>query len=226
MGGIVSVDADDDDRDLLAEQIDYYRAVAGEYFDGQLDEPGGDELVAAVDEFAPAGDVLEMACGPGTWTPQLLRYAATVTAVDASPEMQTLAKQRVAQDLDRVRFLQADLFSWLPERRYDVVFMGFWVSHVPWDRFADFWSRVEQSLVPGGRVLFVDDAYRTDKELIEGEASATIQRRLRDGTAHRAVKVPHTVEGLEQELSALGWDIRVHATRGPFYWGAGGRATN
>lgn len=219
------VDADGDDRDLLADQIGYYRAVAGEYLDGALDEPGGDELVAAVDGFAPSGDVLELACGPGTWTPQLLRYATSITAVDASPEMLALARQRVEQDLDRVRFLQTDLFSWLPQCRYDVIFMGFWVSHLPQSRFADFWGRVEQSLAPAGRVLFVDDAHRTDEELIEGEASSTIQRRLRDGTPHRAVKVPHTGRGLEHELSALGWNIQVHPTRGPFYWGDGGRAT-
>ncbi len=215
---------DTSDDELLAEQIDYYRAVADEYLDGGLDEPGGDELEQAIDDFAPAGDVLELACGPGTWTPQLLRHASSVTAVDASPEMLALAMQRVGPDLSRVQFLRDDLFSWQPRRRYDVVFMGFWISHVPATRIADFWARVELSLVPGGRVLFVDDAYRTSEELIEGEASTTIRRRLRDGTAHRAVKVPHTVEGLEQQLTALGWDIRVHATRGPFYWGAGGRA--
>ncbi len=214
-----------DGEGLLAEQIEYYRAVAEHYFDGRLDEPGGEGLAAAVEAFAPAGDVLELACGPGTWTPQLLRHAATVTAVDASPEMLALAGDRVAEDLDRVRFVVADLFSWRPERRYDVVFFGFWISHVPWERFTDFWGRVERSLAPGGRVLFLDDAYRTEDELIEGEASSTIQRRLRDGTAHRAVKVPHTPEGLERKLAPLGWDIRVHRTAGPFYWGAGGRAT-
>lgn len=47
--------------ELLAEQVAYYRAVAPEYFDGQLDVPGGDELVAAIEDFAPRGDVLELA---------------------------------------------------------------------------------------------------------------------------------------------------------------------
>ena len=180
--------------------------------------------MSALESFAPTGEVLELACGPGTWTPQLLRHAATVTALDASPEMLALARDRVVRDLERVRFVQADLFSWRPDRRYDAVFMGFWISHVPPERFADFWACVADALVPGGRVMFVDDAYRTPEELIEGEASSTIQRRLRDGTPHRAVKVAHSVDGLERDLASLGWAIRVHPTGGPFYWGAGGRA--
>ena len=41
-----------DDQQLLTEQITYYRAVSGEYFDHRIDEPGGDELAAAV-EYSP-----------------------------------------------------------------------------------------------------------------------------------------------------------------------------
>src|SRR6266511_3494592 len=29
------------------------------------------------------------------------------------------------------RFIRADIFEWVPDRRYDVVFFGFWLSHVP-----------------------------------------------------------------------------------------------
>lgn len=211
------------DEVVLAAQIEYYRAVAREYFDGQLDEPGADELIAAVEKHAPRGTVLELACGPGTWTPLLLRRASIVVAVDAAPEMLELARARVTADRDRVQFVQADLFHWQPDRRHDAVFMGFWLSHVPWDRSAAFWQLVDRCLLPGGRVLFVDDAYRTDEELVEGPASTTIRRRLRDGTPHRAVKVPHEAETLQRELTELGWDITVHQTRGPFYWGTGRR---
>ena len=130
---------DDELTTLLAEQVAYYRARAPEYLDGALHAPGGDELKAALDAFAPRGEVLELACGPGSWTPRLLHYAASVTAVDASPEMLALAHERVGDD-DRVRFVCADLFTWRPERRYDVVFFGFWLSHVPLERFAAFWA--------------------------------------------------------------------------------------
>jgi SAM-dependent methyltransferase len=204
---------------LLHEQIGYYRAVAQEYQDHALPFSGGDELSAALDQFAPTGDVLELACGPGLWTDQLLRHATTVTAVDASPEMLAIASTRV--NSERVRFLRGDIFTWRPDRGYDVVFFGFWLSHVPLERFDSFWALVADCLKPGGRVFFVDDGYRTPDELIEGESSSTIRRRLHDGTTHRAVKVPHNPADLERRLAKIGWRVRVASTTGPFFWGAG-----
>jgi 2-polyprenyl-3-methyl-5-hydroxy-6-metoxy-1,4-benzoquinol methylase len=204
--------------ELLDAQVAYYRAVAHEYEDHALPFAGGDELSAALDAFQPSGAVLELACGPGIWTRHLLRHAATVTAVDASPEMLAIASTRV--DSDRVHFVRANIFEWEPDQRYDVVFFGFWLSHVPLERFDSFWALVADCLEPGGRVFFVDDAYRTPDELVEGESSSTIRRRLNDGTAHRAVKVPHDPVDLEQRLAAIGWRVKVTPTSGPFFWGA------
>jgi demethylmenaquinone methyltransferase/2-methoxy-6-polyprenyl-1,4-benzoquinol methylase len=217
---------DDELETLLAEQVAYYRARAPEYAGGaipELDEQeltaGGHALNAKIDAFAPTGDVLELACGPGTWTERLLRYATTLTAVDASPEMLALAAEKVGDQ--RVRFIHADLFAWRPDRTYDVVFFGFWLSHVPLERFESFWAMVATCLRAGGRVLFVDDAFRTDDELIEGPDSATIRRRLNDGTAYRAVKVPHTPATLERRIAELGWRITVEQMPGPFFCGTG-----
>ncbi|MEV0716929.1 class I SAM-dependent methyltransferase [Asanoa sp. NPDC050611] len=209
-------------RELLDEQAGFYRAVAAEYDDHALPLPGGDEVSAALDAFRPTGSVLELACGPGTWTGQLLRHATEVTAVDASAEMIDIASARVGGD-QRVRFVLADLFDWRPDRRYDVVFFGFWLSHVPPERLASFWSLVADCLRPGGRVFFVDDGHRTVEELVEGADSVVVQRRLKDGTAYRVVKVPYQPADLEQRLARLGWRVEVRATSGPFYWGAGAR---
>lgn len=214
---------------LLAEQIAYYRARAPEYFRSGAIEMDPDEetavreeMLAALESFAPGGDVLELACGPGTWTPELLRYAETLTAVDASAEMLGLAAAAVGDA--PVRFVEADLFSWEPEDRYDAVFFGFWLSHVPDERFEGFWAMVQQALRPGGRVMFIDDAHREDHELIEGPESSTVLRRLVDGTAYRAIKVPHTPEALERRLAGLGWQVEVRSISGLFYWGAGAPA--
>ncbi len=104
-----------------------------------------------------------------------------------------------------------------------MVFFGFWLSHVPAERFPAFWSLVDDCLQPDGRVCFVDDWHRTDEELIEGEESPIVQRRLTDGTAYRIVKIPHRPAELERQLQRLGWSIQVHPTSGPFYWGSGTR---
>src|SRR3954451_5449168 len=119
---------------LLHEQVAYYRARAPEYQDGALPylEPSAEELMAALDAFRPEGEVLELACGPGTWTPQLVKHTRTVTCVDASPEMLGIVARRVGAR--GVRFERAVIFSWRPLLRYDVVFFGFWLSHVPPER--------------------------------------------------------------------------------------------
>ena len=198
----------------------YYRALAPEYEDQGLGLGSKHELAAALEAFRPTGDVLELACGPGVWTGHLLRWASSVTAVDASPEMLALASARHG---GRVRFVEADIFEWTPERRSDVVFFGFWLSHVPLELFDDFWSLVGDCLRPAGRVFFLDDAWRTEDELFEGETSSVIRRRLSDGRSYRAVKVPHQPALLEQLLDRAGWRIGVTPTSGPFYWGSGSR---
>ncbi len=45
-----------------------------------------------------------------------------------------------------------------------------------------------------------------------------------DGTSYRIVKVPHTPPDLGKRLRRIGWNIKVTATSGPFYWGSGTRA--
>jgi SAM-dependent methyltransferase len=213
---------------LLAEQLAYYRARAPEYSETAIPDVTEHELLTAEAELSEAvrrfglgGDVLELACGPGTWTRLLLQGATSVTAVDGAPEMLALAEEKLADR--RVRLIHADLFEWSPDRRYDGVFFGFWLSHVPLERFEAFWETVGRALKPSGRVLFVDDAYRTADELIEGDRSAIIRRALNDGRTYRAIKVPHTPKDLEKRLGRLGWSIRVKPTAGPFYWGSGTR---
>ena len=207
---------------VLTEQAAYYHALGGGYLDQGVHLPGGDEIAEALERFRPAGSVLELACGAGLWTAQLLRHASDVTAVDASPEMLAVAAARLGDG--RVRLIQADLFDWTPDRRYDVVFFGFWLSHVPMERFESFWSLVADGLKEDGRVFFADDAYRTAEELVEGPSSSTICRRLADGTPYLLVKVPHRPAELEERLRRLGWNITVTPAAGPVYWGSGSRS--
>jgi demethylmenaquinone methyltransferase/2-methoxy-6-polyprenyl-1,4-benzoquinol methylase len=222
-------------QDLLAEQARYYRARAGEYDDwwfrrGRYDR--GAEANArwfadaaavgsALERFDPAGDVLELACGTGLWTQRLLDHARSVTAIDASPEVIELARARVGDS--RVEYVQADLFAWEPDRTYDVCFFSFWLSHVPKERFAAFWEKVERSLAPGGRAFFIDSARSdlasaADHKLPDPEEQVML-RRLADGSEYRIVKRFQEPEILQRRLAALGWSAKVEMTPEFFVYG-------
>ncbi len=211
---------------LLAEQQRYYRARAPTYAEEALVPLSGEEAAALERDIGDAldahfrGDVLELACGPGTWTGMLAQRAGTVTALDGAPEMLELAAAAVPAA--NVGFELADLFSWRPARRYDAVFFGFFLSHVPEERFAGFWEAVAEALAPGGHVIFVDDAYRAPEELAYGSDSSVILRHRRGADGYRIVKMAHTSTGLAARLTALGWSFAMR-DHGPFFWGLGTR---
>jgi SAM-dependent methyltransferase len=176
---------------------------------------------ALVDEFAPTGDVLELACGSGSFTRELVRHARTVTAVDGSPRMLERNRREVGDS--RVTYVNADIFDWHPERRYDAVFFGFWLSHVPPVIFDEFWALVRSSLRTGGRVAFVDEDDRgttnDDIHLVDNVPAAP--RTLRDGRTFDVVKVYWDPTELRDRLSSLGWQVAVRRVGETFLYGVG-----
>lgn len=217
----MSVMTADDLEALLAEQVTYYRARAAEY-DGTnpvaADEVSREALVHALEAFAPRGRVLEFACGTGQWTAELAKHAAGLTAVDSAPEMLAIAGSRVRSD--RVRFVQADIFRWEPDGRYDAVFFGAWLSHVPPQRFDRFWDLVATCLNPSGRVFFIDElpAAAAYEQLIPGAAAPAVARPLTSGACYRTVKVFYQPGELERRLTALGWSLDLHTVGDRFYY--------
>jgi SAM-dependent methyltransferase len=157
--------------ELMASQIDYYRAHAPKYDDwwsGTGRHDHGERyrlswqseialLRTALTARAPLGDVLEFAGGTGRWTVELESLADSVTVVDAAPEPVAIARGKVRSD--KVTWVLADIFGYRPTRRYDTVFFSFWLSHVPLELFDRFWALVGACLAPGGQVVFLDNAH-------------------------------------------------------------------
>ncbi|HEX6677373.1 MAG TPA: class I SAM-dependent methyltransferase [Actinomycetes bacterium] len=212
---------DDDVQALVAEQVAYYRARAPDYDDAYL----GKDWDRCIEELPIAGDVLELACGTGHWTPMLAARARSVTAVDAAPEVLALARRRV-RGLP-VEFIEADVFAWQPPRRFDTVFFAFWLTHVPPARFAAFWSMVGMALAPGGWVCFLDDhsRERAGERFVPDQATPTVWRRLRDGSEHRVVKVYYAPGELAARLAELGWSADIRETSSPLLVGTAHRRT-
>ncbi|MGW5690546.1 class I SAM-dependent methyltransferase [Streptomyces asiaticus] len=205
-----------DDDALLAEQRAYYRAGAGQYDRPYAEYAALQDLLAVVDDLPIAGDVLELACGTGQWTPRLAARARSVTAVDAATEVLAIARARAASP--SVRFLEADLFEWRPPRRYDTVFFAFWLSHVPPARLPGFWHTVAAALAPGGKAIFIDDgpAAAAYEEVLADQPTPAALRRLDDGSQYRIVKVFHDAQTLADDLTAVGWSVRIRTMAGNF----------
>jgi ubiquinone/menaquinone biosynthesis C-methylase UbiE len=224
-GTVVSIVQHDALDALLAEQAAYYRARAGEYDKtSAFDAVSRARLVAALEAFAPRGRVLELACGTGEWTVELAKLAAQLTAVDASPEMLALNRQRVGRA--EVRYVQADVFAWAPDERYDVVFFSAWLSHVPPQRFEDFWALVARCLNDDGRAFLIDDspAVAAHEQLITDAPAPAVERRLTTGARYRTVKVFHAPETLKARLAKLGWEVEIGTVGWRFFYAAASRS--
>jgi len=220
---------------LLAEQVEYYRARAGEYEDwwfrrGRYDHGAeanamwfaeAAHVQADLDGFSPAGRVLELACGTGLWTGRLAAHASHVTAIDASAEVLEIARARIpAANVD---FVEADLFAWEPARTYDVCFFSFWLSHVPDELTQSFWEKIKRSLAPDGRVYVVDSA-RSDRasardHALQDREDETMLRRLADGREYHIVKHWFQADELQRRLAELGWNAHIQTTCEFFVYG-------
>ncbi|MDE2858279.1 MAG: class I SAM-dependent methyltransferase [Chloroflexota bacterium] len=222
--------------DLLQHQIDYYSARAPEYdqwfyrqgrydrgaaFKRQWESEAGivrEQLLNAPRQ----AHILEMAPGTGIWTEQLIRIGDRVTALDASPEMIAINKAKLASD--KVSYIQTDLFAWRAQRQYDMVFFGFWLSHVPGEKLSSFLGAVYAALKPGGRLFFVDSQERdlsnrrAETEDLGGEMQ---QRVLSDGRRYEIVKIYYDPAQLTRILRDGGFEIEVRSTPNFFIYADG-----
>ena len=221
----------------LQEQIAYYRARASEYDQVLLRQGRYDcgpelnrrwheqlaEVRHALLDCGPVDSALELACGTGIWTQWLLEIAARVHAIDAAPEMLAISREKLPAG--RITWEQADLFAWQPQQEYDLVFCGFWLSHVPPDRLASFLATVARALCPGGRFFLVDS--RRDPQAASGSAmpydydsdNILDERILDDGRRFTIVKIFHEPAALSASLAAQGLQPALHVTDNYFIHG-------
>lgn len=221
----------------LEEMRAYYRARAAEYDEwcyrqGRFDR-GSESNARWFSEFGDAqkalhalqaeGDVLELAPGTGIWTEQILQSASSITAVDASEEMIAINRAKIASE--RVQYIQADLFSWQPERAYDAVCFCFWISHVPVERLDAFLRMVAKALRPGGKVFFVDSRRELSSAAIDHvlpeEQEQLMIRKLNDGRAFQIVKNFYDPAFLEERFAAASLNVTVKVTPTYFVYGYG-----
>jgi ubiquinone/menaquinone biosynthesis C-methylase UbiE len=100
--------------------------------------------------------VLELGCGAGDLSLELLRRGARLTALDLSPGMVEVARSR-AEGLEGTFVVAPAEATGLPEASFDLV-VGKWVLHHV--DVAATASEVRRLLAPGGRGVFFENQAR------------------------------------------------------------------
>jgi SAM-dependent methyltransferase len=196
----------------------YYRARAATYDDwylrrgpyahGAIDDLAWtmdlDAATLWLDNLPLAGEIVELAAGTGWWSP-LLAGKGELWCYDAVPETLDLARRRLVAHGLRAHLHERDAWA-EPDRRVDGLFCGFWLSHVPRRRLADFLALSARWLKPGGTFAFLDsraDPASGDPTSSWDAETETSQRRVGD-EAYFIPKVYYQPLELEAALKAAG----------------------
>ena len=161
---------------------DYYRAT--------LDRPPRDTLVRALNAFEAETQsidrrlAIDLGCGNGVDTIELIRRGWTVLATDREPGAIEWVKQRVPIDQHRQLLTQVAALESIQLPQADLINASFSLPFCQPQPFVELWQRIISALRSGGR--FAGNFF--------GE---------RDGWSHHTDMTFHTVDQAKQALNAF-----------------------
>jgi tellurite methyltransferase len=174
------------------------------FYDAVAERPPHETVVGALDRFEATGFAVDLGCGDGRDTVEMLRRGWRVLAIDAEPEaIKRLERRAGAPATLETLVAPFDEADW-PEA--DFVNAGFSLPFCPPGRFDGVWKRIVSSIRPGGR--FSGQLFGDRDEWV-GE---------RDLTFHSRPQALALLEGLELERFDEVDEDGKTATGEPKHW--------
>ena len=176
-------------------------------------------------QVGPGQDVLDVACGTGVLFPFYLeRKVRSLTAIDLSPAMVTIAGEKAAE-APNVTLVCGDVETWKPDKKFDCIVVYNAFPHFPYPKrllktlagllkeggrltVAHGASReainamhedkaaVSQELMEAQKLMRLFDAHYDVEVMISNDRMYQVVGRKRDLLAHEHCGVPHTHGGL------------------------------
>lgn len=203
--------------------IEYYSKRALEY-DKIYHKPERQselaKLKAAVADKFEDADVLELACGTGYWTQVISPRIKSVLALDINEEVLQVARTRDYQSAS-VQFEIGDVYDLSPvEGVFNAGLAGFLWSHIPKKKLPAFLDAFCAKLLPGSRVVFIDNVY------VEGSSTPIVEqdeegntyqlRRLENGSEYKVMKNFPTAQELREVVGDAVAEFKVETFT--YYW--------
>ncbi len=105
-------------------KIQPYERLAS-YYDRLMDYIDYDiwveDIELLVKPFKPANKWLDISCGTGSMAIRLAKLGLNMTAVDLSPDMINIAKEKAKLEKVEINFAVGDMINYHPEQTYDVI---------------------------------------------------------------------------------------------------------
>ena len=226
--------------DAEVDTRNYYRARApefeqwilrqGRYAHGPDADAAWHREMAELQQFVGSltdARVFEVASGTGWWT-RLLARRNRIVASDYAPEMLEEARRRDGENAPLGR-CRADAYQ-LPvgDAACDACMFGFWLSHVPVSRSAEFIREAARIVRPGGWIVLVDSRQEehsgASDQHVAGDRVQRQHRRLNDGREFTIWKIYWNPVELESLLGLVCTEVEVVQTD-RFFIGARGRVS-
>lgn len=124
--------------------LQFYRGNA-EAYAGRTFTSRQARLMAFLAQLPPGARILELGCGAGGDTAEMLARGFDVRATDGSPEMAVVASERLGRTVETLLFHELDAVE-----TYDAVWANACLLHVPRAELADVIARIWRALKPAG----------------------------------------------------------------------------
>ena len=176
-------------------------------------------------QVGPGQEVLDVACGTGVLFPFYLeRTVGSLTAIDLSPAMAALAKEKAA-DAPNVTVVCGDVETWKPDQKFDCIVVYNAFPHFPYPKrllktlagllkeggrltvahgasleainvLHEDKAAVSPELMEAQKLARLFDAHYDVEVMISNDRMYQVVGRKRDLLAHEHCGVPHTHGGL------------------------------
>lgn len=124
--------------------LQFYRSNASAYAKREITSRQA-RLTAFLALLSPNAAILELGCGAGGDTAEMLARGVNVVPTDGSPEMAAVASRRLGRPVGTLLFHDLDVVE-----AYDGVWANACLLHVPRDELAPILKRIWHALRPGG----------------------------------------------------------------------------
>jgi len=126
------------------ETLKFYRGHAEAYAGREITSRQA-RLTAFLALLPPGASILELGCGAGGDTAEMLARGFDVRATDGSPEMAAVASKRIGRTVETLLFHDLDALD-----AYDGVWANACLLHVPRDELAKILALIWRALKPEG----------------------------------------------------------------------------